>query len=126
MTFGVGLDLIEPDRILRIIERFGVRFTGRIFTPGEVRHCLGKGMNSQLCLAARFAAKEAFVKALGTGFTGGIRFRDIEVVTAPAGPPRIRLPGEALKRWDDLGLTGCHLSLSHERGMAAAVVSLEV
>ncbi|MCL6647981.1 MAG: holo-ACP synthase [Chloroflexi bacterium] len=112
-----GIDLVAIDRIQQTLDRFGDRFTQRVFTPAELASCAGRPAS----LAARFAAKEAVAKALGTGI-GAIRWREIEVVVDPAGRPLLRLEGAAAARARALGLRELALSLSHERTHAVAVV----
>ena len=112
---STGVDLIEIDRVAGTLERYGERFLRRIFTPGEIAYCRGRAPN----LAARFAAKEAVMKCLGTGFRG-VGWRDVEVVRAPSGAPSPRLHGRALRRAERLGVTEIGISLSHSRGFAMA------
>ena len=111
-----GVDFIEIDRVAGILERYGDRFLRRIFTPGEIAYCRGRAPN----LAARFAAKEAVMKSLGTGFRG-VGWRDVEVVRAPSGAPSPRLHGRARRRAERLGVTEIAISLSHSRGYAMVV-----
>ena len=112
---GAGVDLIEIERVAGVLERHGERFLRRVFTPGEIAYCRGRAPN----LAARFAAKEAVMKSLGTGFRG-VGWRDVEVVRAPSGAPSPRLHGRALWRAERLGVTEIAISLSHSRGFAVA------
>jgi holo-[acyl-carrier protein] synthase len=112
---STGVDLIEIDRVAGVLERYGDRFLRRIFTPGEIAYCRGRAPN----LAARFAAKEAVMKSLGTGFRG-VGWRDVEVVRAPSGAPSPRLHGRAKRRAERLGVTEIGISLSHSRGFAMA------
>ena len=111
-----GVDFIEIDRVAGVLERHGDRFLRRVFTPGEIAYCRGRAPN----LAARFAAKEAVMKSLGTGFRG-VGWRDVEVVRAPSGAPSARLHGRALRRAERLGITEIAISLSHSRGFAMVV-----
>jgi len=99
------------------LERYGQRFLNRVFTPGEIEYCRGRAPN----LAARFAAKEAAMKALGTGFRG-VAWKDIEVIRARSGAPSIKLHGRAEIRAQRLGLQEMALSLSHSRDYAVASV----
>ena len=112
-----GVDIIEIPRIQRVFGEYGQRFLNRIYTPAEIEYCRGRAPN----LAARFAAKEATMKALGTGVRG-VGWRDIEVVRAPSGAPGIRLHGRAKRRAERLGLQEICISLSHSREYAVAVV----
>jgi len=120
---GIGVDIVEIERIRVLYERYGERFLKRAFGPEEIRHCSGH-IDPSASLAARFAAKEAFVKALGTGMTSGIRFLDVQITGER--PPRIRLSGKALELADGMGIRGVHVSLSHERTHAVAMVIVEV
>lgn len=113
---STGVDFIEIDRVAGVLERYGGRFLRRVFTPGEIAYCRGRAPN----LAARFAAKEAVMKSLGTGFRG-VGWRDVEVVRAPSGAPSPRLHGRALRRAERLGVTEIAISLSHSRGFAIVV-----
>lgn len=113
----VGIDLVELDRFAQVLERHGERFLARVFTDREVTESLGRTES----LAARFAAKEAVMKALGTGM---MDFRDIEVVRAPGDRPRIELHGRARARAESIGMAGIALSLTHSRTTAAASVTL--
>ena len=112
-----GVDIIEIPRIKRVFEQYGERFLHRIYTDREIAYCRGRAPQ----LASRFAAKEATMKALGTGVRG-IRWRDIEVVRGRGQAPRIELHGTAKARADRLGLTDIALSLSHSREFAVASV----
>jgi holo-[acyl-carrier protein] synthase len=112
-----GVDIIEIPRIRRVFEHYGDRFLRRIYTDREIAYCRGRAPQ----LASRFAAKEATMKALGTGVRG-IRWRDIEVVRGRGQAPRIELHGTARARADRLGLTDIALSLSHSREFAVASV----
>ena len=112
-----GVDIIEIPRVKRVYERYGDRFLRRIYTEREISYCHGRAPQ----LASRFAAKEATMKALGTGVRG-IRWRDIEVVRGRGQAPRIELHGTALKRADRLGLSHLALSLSHSKEYAVASV----
>lgn len=125
MILGIGTDMIEISRIERSIEQFGQRFLDRIFTPGEIAYCQQKKKHAGESFAARFAAKEAGAKALGTGISRGIAWKEIEVRRKPGGPPTLHLSGRALKRADHLGITRLSLSLTHGRDLAMAVVLAE-
>ena len=121
---GVGLDLVEVARVRASVRRSGERFAKRVFTPEEIAYCAGRARKFEH-LAARFAAKEATLKALGTGITGWASMREVEVVHNAAGRPEIRLRGGVLRRARSLGVKAAHLSISHTEGVAAAVVILE-
>jgi holo-[acyl-carrier protein] synthase len=126
MILGVGLDVVNTDRVVRALAAHGRRFEQRVYTPAELADCAERGDRIQ-ALAARFAAKEAFLKALGIGFTGGISLTQIEVMKADGqeGRPALRLGARAAARADERGVQRVHLSLSHQPGLAAAVVVLE-
>ena len=121
---GVGLDLVEVARVRASVRRLGERFAQRVFTPDEIAYCAGRARKFEH-LAARFAAKEATLKALGTGITGWASMQEVEVVHDAAGRPEIRLRGGVLRRARSLGVKATHLSISHTQGVAAAVVVLE-
>ena len=112
-----GVDILEIERVRRVAERYGERFYRRIYTEGEIAYCRGRAPQ----LASRFAAKEAVMKALGTG-ARGVHWTDIEVVRGRGQAPRIELHGTALARAKRLGLTDLALSLSHSRDYAVASV----
>lgn len=107
------------------MERHGERFLQRIFTAAEIAYCQRKRHTAAESLAARFAAKEAGAKALGTGIAKGVGWREIEVAHLPGGRPTLRLHGRAAERAAAMGVTGVHLSLSHGRDLAIASVVLE-
>ena len=124
MIVGTGIDIAEVPRIRRSIERFGDRFLSRIFTEGEMRYCDSKA-NRVERYAARFAAKEAAMKALGTGWSRGVRWRDCEVVRLPGGRPTMSFHGKAGEFAVRLGVKNAALSLSHTSEQAIAQVILE-
>ena len=119
---GSGLDATEVDRIAAAIERYGDRFVQRVFTAGEVAYCRAK-RDAASSFAARFAAKEAAMKALGTGHSHGVFWRGIEVVRH-GGPPQLRFHGGAAARLAALGATRSLLTLTHSRELAIAHVLL--
>jgi holo-[acyl-carrier protein] synthase len=120
---GLGLDLVELPRIDAVFSRFGARFLARILTPAE-RDALPPRPLARL--AGLFAAKEAAAKALGTGFAQGVTFQHLEILPDPLGRPTLTLHGPALAQAERLGATAWHVSITHERGNAAAVVVLEL
>jgi holo-[acyl-carrier protein] synthase len=124
MIVGTGIDITEVPRIAQSIQRFGDRFLHRVFTEGEIRYCESKA-NRVERFAARFAAKEAGMKAIGTGWSHGVRWRDIEVVRQPGGRPTIAFHGKAAEFAVKLGVAHVALSLSHTPEMAIAQVILE-
>ena len=117
MPYAVGIDTIEIPRVRRVLERHGERFLKRVYTPEEVAFCRGRVPE----LAARFAAKEAVMKALGTGVRG-IGWREIEVLPDGRGKPLVYLYGNARERAKEMGLEGIDISMSHERQYAVATV----
>lgn len=124
MILGIGTDLAEVPRIRRSIENFGDRFLGRIYTERERTYASRKA-NAAERFAARFAAKEAGMKAIGTGLRHGITWKDFEVVNEPSGRPTLRLTGVAKQIAERLGVQRISLSLTHTAEMAFAVVILE-
>ena len=124
MIIGLGIDIIEISRIEAAIERNGVRFVNRVFTSNEQAYCEARNP-SAVHYAGRFAAKEAAFKALGTGWAGNIRWTDVEVEAAQSGPPRLKLSGAALERFNALGALSAHISISHSREYATAVAVFE-
>jgi len=122
--FGIGLDAIETRRIDRLISTRAESFALRVFTPAEIAYCERKKNRAQH-YAARFAAKEAFMKALGTGKQLGLSWQEIEVFHDELGKPGIRLSGRALELAQQKGVTGIHLSLTHLKELAMAIVILE-
>jgi holo-[acyl-carrier protein] synthase len=124
MIVGTGVDIAEVPRIRETIERFGDRFLRRIFTEGEIRYCERKARRFE-SYAARFAAKEAGMKALGTGWSRGVRWRDIEVVRPKGQRPTIQFHGEAAAIAARLGTKNIALSITHTSEEALAHVILE-
>ena len=124
MIVGTGIDIAEVPRIRQAIERFGDRFLHRIFTADEMRYCDSKA-NRMERYAARFAAKEAAMKALGTGWNHGVRWRDCEVTRRPGGRPTISFHGVAAEFAARLGVRNAALSISHTSEQAIAQVILE-
>lgn len=124
MIVGVGVDLAEVPRIRASFERFGERFRDRIFTPLEIAYCESKA-NKYERYAARFAAKEAGMKAIGTGMRRGVRWVDFEVANLPSGKPTLRFHGIAAQVAERLGVTNVALSLTHTSETSLAHVILE-
>jgi holo-[acyl-carrier protein] synthase len=124
MIVGTGIDIAEVLRIRQAMDRHGDRFLKRIFTAEEIRYCTSKA-NAVERLAARFAAKEAGMKAIGTGWRRGVTWKDLEVVRYPGQRPQLRLRGKAAEIALDLGCKTTHLSLSHTAEQAIAHVILE-
>jgi holo-[acyl-carrier protein] synthase len=124
MVIGIGTDLIEIERVEASIARYGERFLERVFTPGEIAYCQQKKGSGE-SFAARFAAKEAGAKALGTGIARGISWKEIEVRRQPGERPTLHWSGKAAERAAALGVVRTALSLSHNRSAAMAVVVVE-
>jgi holo-[acyl-carrier protein] synthase len=121
---GTGVDLAEVDRIRAAIERHGRRFIERIYTPAEIAYVERKA-NRYERYAARFAAKEAGMKAIGTGWKRGVRWQDFEVTNLPSGRPTLRFHGVASEFADSLGVRNIALSITHTAIQAMAIVILE-
>jgi holo-[acyl-carrier protein] synthase len=118
---GHGIDLVETSRIAAMLQKHGDRFLERVFTIPEVAR--GQGTRRQAeHLAGRFAAKEAVLKALGTGWAEGVGWRDIEVVTLSSGAPMVNLSGHAEALAKERGVSAWHISISHTEGHAMASV----
>lgn len=124
MITGIGIDVVQNDRIRDSIQRFGDRFLNRIYTEGEIEYCR-KCAQPEIHYAARFAAKEAAFKALGTGWAAGVKWKDIEIERLPSGKPELHLHGEALTHATSAGATRFHVSLTHDQLVSCAVVVLE-
>lgn len=124
MIVGTGIDIAEVPRIAESIERFGDRFIQRVFTDGEIQYCESKA-NRMERYAARFAAKEAGMKALGTGWNHGVRWRDVEVIRKPGGRPTIQFHGKAAEFATKMKAKNVSLSISHTKEQAIASVILE-
>src|SRR5271155_2110805 len=124
MVLGIGTDLTEIRRIEHSVERFGDRFLERVFTPGEIEYCQRK-KNAAESFAARFAAKEAGAKALGTGISRGVSWKDFEVKREAGGKPTLHLSGRAAELAAMMGIQRVQLSLTHSRELAMAVVLVE-
>jgi holo-[acyl-carrier protein] synthase len=124
MVIGIGTDVIEIARIAQSIDRFGDRFLDRVFTSREIAYCRRK-KNAAESFAARFAAKEAGAKALGTGISQGVSWLELEVNRESGGRPTLQLTGRAAQRAGRLGIAGISLSLTHGKDIALAVVVME-
>jgi holo-[acyl-carrier protein] synthase len=125
MIFGLGVDLIKIPRIAAVLQRYGDRFKSRVFTPQEISFCEARGHPAH-CYALRFAAKEAFSKALGVGLRRhGIRWREVEVLPSPAGRPDLHVNGYAAQLCAEQGIQGMFVSLTDEGEYGIAVVVLE-
>ena len=125
MIFGIGIDIIEIGRFEQALKRWGERLCQKIFTDQEILFCQRKREPARH-FALRFAAKEAFLKALGTGMFQGVIWKDIEILNDPSGRPYLKLGGRAEKICDDRGITNMFVSISHEHYYGVAQVVLEV
>ncbi len=124
MIYGIGVDLVHIKRVEKVINRWGERFVGRVFTPGETEFCHKRAFPPS-AFALRFAAKEAFSKALGFGMKRGIRWKDVEICHLPGGQPYLKLHGKSSEICLGEKITGSHLSLSDEGEYGVAMVVLE-
>lgn len=123
MIFGIGIDVLRADRVTAIFERFGRRFAERLLMPAELE-LFSRQRRPERFLAMRFAAKEAIVKAMGTGFAHGIWIRDVGVLPDPRGRPEIVFSDRGRHTCEALGIGDGHLSLSDEAGLVVAVAVL--
>jgi holo-[acyl-carrier protein] synthase len=121
---GIGVDVVKVERLVQALERFGERMEARLFTPGELEYCRSH-KDPLPHLAARFAAKEAAFKAIGTGLSNGIGWKQAEVIQPGGRQPRVEFHGVALERFKSLGCQSAHLSLTHDGGLAIACVVIE-
>jgi holo-[acyl-carrier protein] synthase len=125
MIVGSGIDLVEIRRVEHSVDRFGERFLNRVYTAAETAYCLRKKRKAAESFAARFAAKEAGAKALGTGISFGVSWLEIEVVREPSGRPTLRFHGRAAQIAAQLGVKHAALSITHTGELAMASVVLE-
>lgn len=121
---GIGIDVVKVERLVQSLERFGEKMERRLFTDGELEYCR-RHKDPLPHLAARFAAKEAASKAIGTGMSGGVGFKQFEVHQPGGQQPKLEFHGVALERFRLLGCTASHLSLTHDGGLAIACVVIE-
>jgi holo-[acyl-carrier protein] synthase len=124
MICGIGIDLVENGRLEKIINKWGLKFLNRVFSSGEIQYC-DKHIQSAIHYGARFAAKESFLKALGIGLGMGVKLSDIEVIHDKNGKPFLALRGGAKVQIEKKEITKIHLSLTHTKKYATAVVLLE-
>ena len=124
MIIGIGIDIVRAERIQKAVEKWGRRFLDRIFTPGEQAYCLQRNPSS-LFLGGRFAVKEALLKAAGTGWSGGVRWRDIETGNLPGGKPFVQVSGRVSELLADKKVTLIHVSISHDTDYSVGQVILE-
>jgi holo-[acyl-carrier protein] synthase len=123
VVVGIGVDIVEVERIRRALEGSGA-MVRRVFTEEEIQYCTERKNRFQH-FAGRFAAKEAALKALGTGWQEGIRWKDVEVVAGELGAPQIRLSGKARERFEKIGADRAHVTITHAEAYAVSVVLLE-
>ena len=123
MVIGLGIDIVDITRINTLLQKYGRRFLERIFSLDEITYCM-KRYDSATCLAGRFAVKEAAFKALSAGRSSGVPFKDI-TVDMHDGAPQLTLTGKAHELSQSLGVVKHHVSISHDKGCAVAVVILE-
>jgi holo-[acyl-carrier protein] synthase len=121
---GIGIDAVKVERLVQALERFGQRMEARLFTEGELEYCR-RHKDPLPHLAARFAAKEAAFKAIGTGLSGGVGWKQAEVLQPGGQQPRLEFHGTALERFRALGCRSTYLSLTHDAGVAVACVVIE-
>ena len=124
MIVGTGVDITEVNRIAASIQRFGRRFLERVFTAEEIHYCESRA-NKLERYAGRFAAKEAAMKAIGTGWSRGVRWQDVEVRRVPGGRPTMAFHGKAAEFFRKLGAARAQLSITHTKELAMAQVILE-
>ena len=124
MIYGIGVDSVEICRVEKILERWKERFTVRVFSPFEIDYCKER-FSPAMHYAVRFAAKESFLKSMGLGLGMGLHLTDIAIATDQRGKPEIRLTGTAAAMLSALGKVSVHVSLSHTRENATAMVILE-
>ena len=125
MILGIGVDIVEVRRIADAISRHGDRFLRRVFTEREIEYCRGKRLSAHIYFAGKFAAKEAFSKALGTGIARGVRWRDVEILNRPSGEPYLVLHGDTSQVCEQMGGKNLFVSISHTDNYAVAVVVIE-
>lgn len=124
MIVSIGIDIVEIPRIEEKLSQGNTRFLNRVFTVSEIEYC-EKRAGKFASYAARFAAKEAVMKALGTGWGDGVGWKEIEVINEENGRPQVNLNGRALEKFNQLGARRAHLSLSHSKDLAIAQVIFE-
>lgn len=124
MIVGIGVDIVEIERLRAVLERQKDRFLRRVFTPGEQEYC-SKHRDPVPHYAVRFAAKESLFKALGTGWSGGVSWQNVEILRKGGGAPTVSLSGAAGDAARRLGAKNIHVSLSHSDQNAVAVIVLE-
>jgi holo-[acyl-carrier protein] synthase len=124
MIFGIGTDLVEVSRVEKILQKWGDKFLAKVYSQNEIDYCRKKAFPS-IHYAARFAVKESFLKSLGIGLGMGVKLRDIEVVNNEQGTPVLNVQESIKARLDKLGINKIHVSITHTREHAQAIVVLE-
>jgi holo-[acyl-carrier protein] synthase len=124
MIFGIGTDLVDIYRVEKIIKKWGDKFLTKVYSQNEIEYCQKKAFPS-MHYAARFAAKESFLKSLGIGLGMGVKLQDIEVINNPQGSPVLTVNEIIRARLDKLGINAIHISITHTREHAQAIVILE-
>jgi holo-[acyl-carrier protein] synthase len=124
MIFGIGTDLVEVSRVEKILQKWGEKFLKKVFSQNEIEYCKKKAFPA-IHFAARFAAKESFLKSLGIGLGMGVKLQDIEVINNEKGSPTLKVHESIKARLDILGIHAIHISITHTQGHAQAVVILE-
>jgi len=124
MIFGIGTDLVEVSRVEKILQKWGDKFLTKVYSQNEIDYCKKKAFPS-IHFAARFAVKESFLKSLGIGLGMGVNLRDIEVVNNQQGSPVLNVHESIKARLDNLGINKIHISITHTREHAQAIVVLE-
>ncbi len=124
MIYGIGIDLVENDRMNKIIQKWGDKFLSRVFSESEVAYC-GRHTQAHIHYGARFAVKESFLKAIGIGLGRGVKLNEIEVVNEESGKPNLMLYGGAKEHFVQAGIETIHLSITHTKNYASAMVLLE-
>ncbi len=122
MIYGIGIDIVKIERMKTVVDRWGDRFLGRVFTDKEIAYCYNR-KEPYLSLSVRFAAKEALIKAIGSGTE--VSLRDIEVTNRDGGRPVLNVQGKLMAYFEQKAITCAHLSLSHEREYGVACVVVE-
>jgi len=117
---GHGIDIVETARIRKLVDQHAEHFLDRVFTPTEQQYCARNPKRYFEHLAGRFAAKEAVLKVLGTGWRGGIAWTDVEIRSEPSGQPKVYLTGETLRIATEMGISRWHVSISHIETHATA------
>ncbi len=123
MIIGTGIDIVRVERIEKAIEKWGGAFERRVFTEAELEYCMKQKRPAEH-LAARFGAKEAVMKAFGTGLSGGVSWKDAQVVRGSGGRPEVVLSGRLKELAGEMGVSAAHVSFSHDGGFAMAQVIL--